>query len=89
MGPNVKKLVIYKISRDAIPDGGGVAAGIGFLSDKNRVADGVRKATKWVDAAIAAVKLAAEPNPWKDADEEAIAGEILRKIEDERHELTS
>lgn len=89
MGTNVKKLVIHKISRDAIPDGGGVADGIAFLSDKKRIADGFRKATEWVTGAISAVRLAAEPNPWKNADEEAIAGEILRKIEDKRHGILS
>lgn len=80
MGPNVKKLVIYKVSRDAIPDGGGVAAGIAFLSDKKMIADGFRNATEWVDNAIAVVRLAAEPNPWKNADDESIAEEILRRV---------
>jgi len=80
-GPNVKKLIIHKMSRDAIPDGCGLKAGIEFLSDPKRIMAGAKSATEWVEAAILAVRQAAEPNPWKNADDEAIAGEILKGIE--------
>ena len=37
IGPNVKKLVIYKLTKDAIPANGNVEDGIKFLLDKNLV----------------------------------------------------
>lgn len=78
---NMQWLIIHKASRDAIPDGGGVADGIRFLSDPDKLRSGLREAQKWVEAAIQAVRLAAEPNPWKDSADEEIAGEIRRQIE--------
>ena len=80
-GPNVKKLIARKMSIDAIPDGGGILAGVEFLSDKTRIIAGAKIATAWVEEAIKVTRLAAEPNPWKTADDETIAGEILSQIE--------
>jgi hypothetical protein len=76
-GPNVKRLIVHKMSRDAVPPGGGVGNAIGFLSDPKKIAAGARAATEWVEAAIAAVRAA--PGCTFTTDEE-IAGEILRKI---------
>jgi hypothetical protein len=80
-GPNVKKLIASKISRDAIPSGGGVADAIAFLGSPERVKQGIIKASEWVNTAIQAVREAAEPNPYKTADNETIAGVILKGIE--------
>jgi hypothetical protein len=82
MGPNFKKFVIRKMSRDAIPDGGGLGAGIEFLTTPGKMASGLHAATEWCDAAVKAVRLAGEPNPWKNANEEEIAGELVRRIEE-------
>jgi hypothetical protein len=87
-GPNVKKLIIRKMSTDAVPKGGGIAAALGFLADPSRIVAGARAATQWVETAIRAVREAAEPNPWKTADDEAIAGEILRGIESQLLKLS-
>jgi hypothetical protein len=76
MGPNVKSLVIRKMSYGAIPDGGGLMDGIKFL--RGDLTKSARKAQEWVDEAIATVKTAPD-NPF--GDDEAIAGEILRQIE--------
>ncbi len=78
-GPNVKRLIVRKMSTDAIPGGGGLADGLRFLTDPARIRDSAREATAWVFAAIDAVK-AAPDNPFGD-DDEAIAGEILRQID--------
>lgn len=83
-GPNVKKLIAHKMSIDAIPDGGGFADGIAFLSDKHRIIEGAKAATRWVMEAIAVVRTAAAPNPFKNADDETIAGEILLKVEESK-----
>jgi hypothetical protein len=79
-GPNVKRLIVAKMSRDAIPAGGGVADGIKFLSDPTAVLAGARVATQWVEEAIRLVREAADPNPWRQADDEAIAAEVLRRL---------
>ena len=80
MGPNVRKLIAHKMARDAIPDGGGLAAGIQFLSNPESVKRGAQEATQWVRDAIAVVKLSPD-NPYGD-DDEAIAGEIVRRIDE-------
>jgi hypothetical protein len=82
--PNVKKLIIHKVSMEAIPKGGGVADGLKFLTDKERISKTVHAADQWVKDVIAAVRKAGEPNPFKDATDEEIAGEILRKVDEKR-----
>lgn len=79
-GPNVRKLISAKMAKDAVPSGGGVADALLFLSNPKAIASSAQAATAWVEAAILAVRQAAEPNPWKNADNEAIAGEILRRM---------
>lgn len=81
IGPNVKKLLILKMSKDAIPDGGGLAAGLNFLSSKESIMSGFRAAREWTEMAIQAVREAAEPNPWKNATDETIAGELLLRVD--------
>jgi hypothetical protein len=84
MSPNVKQLVIVRMSVEAIPHGSGLEAAIRFLSSRDRLVDGAKSAMSWVEAAILAVRQAGDPNPWKNADDEAIAGELLRQIEERR-----
>lgn len=81
-GPNVQKLITYRTSQQAIPAGGGLPDAVKFLSSASTIADGVRAATEWVEAAIALVKTSPD-NPYGD-DDEAIAGEILRQIEEKK-----
>ena len=82
----MRKLIFHKMSLDAIPKGGGIADGIKFLSDRNGMVKSLHAADQWVIGAIAAIRNAGEPNPWKDQTDEAIAGEILRKIEERKNE---
>ena len=79
-GANVKRLIAQKMATDAVPKDGGLANALAFLSNPQVIVEGARKATEFVMLAIQAVREAAEPNPWKTADDEAIAGEILRQI---------
>ncbi len=78
----VNRLIIRKISCDAIPPGGGFADAIGFLTNKDAITETARRATQWVKDAIAAVK-AAPDNPYGD-DDEAIASSILAKLEEKK-----
>lgn len=80
-GPNFNRLMSHKMAKEAIPDGGGLADGIKFLSSKESILAGARAAAEFTERAIEAVRNAAEPNPWRNADDEAIAGELLRQIE--------
>lgn len=84
LGPNARKLIAHKMSIDAIPQGGGLAAGIKFLSSKTAILAGAREATNWTATVIDLVRAAAEPNPWKDAGDEEIAAELLRRIDAKR-----
>ena len=80
-GPNVKRLIAHKMSLLAIPPGGGLKDGIEFLSSKEKIVQAAKGATAWVEDSIAVIKTAPD-NPFK-TDEE-IAGEILRRIDEER-----
>lgn len=60
------------------------ADGIAFLAEPGKIAKTAKGASEWVKLAIQLVRDAAEPNPWKNADDEAIAGEILRKLEERK-----
>lgn len=79
---NFNRLIAHKMSLDAIPPGttDGLMAGVRFLSDKDALVNSSREAKEWVSAAITAVRLAADPNPWRNSTDEEIAGEILAKI---------
>lgn len=81
LGPNLKKLIASKMAKDAIPDGGGFADGVKFLTTSGALLSGWKTAAAWCDLAIMAVREAGEPNPWKEATEEEIACELLRGIE--------
>jgi hypothetical protein len=71
------------MSMDAIPLGGNFGDGLRFLQNAEAITASARAATEWVGSAIRAVREAAEPNPWKTADDETIAGEIVRRIEEQ------
>jgi hypothetical protein len=78
-GPNVNRLIVRKVSLLAVPSDGGLKDAVDLFAIPGRLVSLSRQATEWVDAAIAAVK-AAPDNPYGD-DDEAIAAEILRRIE--------
>jgi len=78
LGKNMKRLLAIKVSRDAIPNGGGFASGLEFLMNPERIKEVSLKSLEWCDQAIAAVKSAPD-NPYGD-DEEVIAGAILEKM---------
>lgn len=84
LGPNVKKLIIYRISLVAIPNGGGIADGIKFLSANDKIMKATKESYNWVKSAIQIVRQAKKPNPFESATDEEIAGEILKKIEEKR-----
>lgn len=79
--PNVRRLLIYRMSVLAVPSGGGLADGLSFFTDTDKRRGVMVDAEKWTRDAIAAVRNAGEPNPWNVATDEEIAAEILRRTE--------
>jgi hypothetical protein len=77
-GPNMRRLAAHKMALDAVPRGGGLPDALRFLQDKDAMVDSAKASTKWVKDAIAAVKQTHD-NPFGN-DDEAIAGELLRRI---------
>jgi len=82
LGPNVKKLLCTFVAHDAIPDGGGLADGVAFLSNKDRIISTTRAAMARMFECIDAVKHSRD-NPYGD-DDEAIAEAILSEIEQKK-----
>lgn len=85
-GPNINKLFAYKMSIEAIPSGGGTKAGLDFLMNKEKMVEAAKISKKWIEDAISLIRTGAEPNPWKTAKDEDIAGELLRHIEKRKQE---
>jgi hypothetical protein len=85
--PNIKKLIIQKVSIDAIPSGGGIKAGVDFLSDKKKMLECFKNAEVWVMGAISIIKTAPDPNEFKNLSDEEIAGVLLSKIEERKNNL--
>jgi hypothetical protein len=84
-GPNVRRLITRKASLLMVPYGsGGLATAIAALAKPGNIVAKTRQATAFVRHAIAAVRMAAEPNPYKTADDEVIAGVILEEIEKQK-----
>jgi len=85
-GKNVNRLIATRMSVIAIPDGTKDTRNdvIKFLSSATAISRAAREASAWVNQAIEAVRMAADPNPWRNSDDEAIAGEILRLIDERK-----
>lgn len=81
-GKNVKKLIVRRMSVDAVPSGGGLQSAIDYLMSPSKIAESAKSATKWVFEAIDVVKTAPD-NPYGD-DDEAIAGAILARLEEKK-----
>jgi hypothetical protein len=83
-GPNVARLIAHRMVAEAIPPGGGITDGVRFLTNREAVVRAQREAEAFARDAIAVVRTAADPNPWRDASDEAIAGEILRAADERK-----
>jgi hypothetical protein len=84
--PAIKKLICHKASLIMVPPGGGVQAVVDGLLQPGRMVEAMKEAAAWTIEAIGVVRTAAEPNPWRTADDEAIAAEIMRRVEEKSAE---
>jgi hypothetical protein len=84
IGPNVKKLIAQKMALLMIPEGTTepLKAGATAILTPGSMGQHARVVTTWVREALAAIK-AAPDNPYGD-DDEAIARELLRKIDERK-----
>jgi hypothetical protein len=82
MGNNITKLAIHLATLKAIPPGGGLASGIQWLTDNERRNTDLKAAFEEAKSYIDAIKSA--PGGEAMGDDEAIAGEILRQIEERK-----
>lgn len=84
LGPNVKKLIVHKMSLLMVPPGcgNGLQTALAALTKPGNLVAVAREATQWVEAAIAVVKTAPD-NPYGD-DDEAIAETILQGVENKK-----
>jgi hypothetical protein len=77
-GPNFMELAFRLEAKMAIPDGGGIAAGIDFLMDKEKQIKIMEKAFEQAETIIQIIREA--PDNTYGNDEEVIAKAILDKI---------
>ena len=75
-GPNVKKLIVRRMTVLAIPNDGNFEDGLAFLMDPDRMAKVAKEATDWVFKMLDYVKKA--PDYDGETDEE-IAAAVLEK----------
>lgn len=83
IGPNVRRLIARKMSLLAIPPGSGkdsMALGVEMFTNRGKFTSIAAEASAFVAAAIKVMKTAPD-NPYGD-DDEAIAGAILKGIEE-------
>ena len=71
-------LMVYKMAVDGSREG--FSGAIRLLSSKESIRDGAIAAKKWCTEAIAAVRNADDPNPWRNSTDDEIADEILRQV---------
>lgn len=83
LGPNFKRLMAYKVARDALPRGGNLQdkfqAGMDTFTGPGRLAALTLAAIQWCDEAINVMRSAPD-NPYGN-DEETIAGAIVKELE--------
>jgi hypothetical protein len=82
MGPNMRRLVAERAAQVAVESCKDEDL-FGHIVQRivsETLGKDLAEAKAWCETAVGLVRQAAEPNPWKAATDEEIAGTILRKI---------
>ncbi|MFA5767618.1 MAG: hypothetical protein WC919_06875 [Candidatus Paceibacterota bacterium] len=85
IGPNVRKLICHRMSSIIVPPNGGPKDVFEAITTPNKLTQIAKESAVWVEEALAAIKSAPD-NPFG-GDDEAIAGEILRRLEERKLKL--
>jgi hypothetical protein len=85
-GPNVTKLIIKFIAREAIPSGGGIADGMEFFRNQELRKQVLETAQSKAIQAIELIKSAPD-NPFGNDDEQIAIG-LLKKIEEKKRAMS-
>jgi hypothetical protein len=83
MGPMKTELVLRRLCIVLIPPGTGdplsaALHGISLLAQTGNTF--VTDSIKWVDDRLELIRQCRDPNPWKNADDEAICTELLKRV---------
>jgi hypothetical protein len=81
IGPNVKKLLVMRMSQIAIPTGSGsesFALGLEALTTPGRMSDIAKQASDWLQEQFAQIRSTVLEGTF--ASDEDIAGEVLRQL---------
>lgn len=81
---NVARLVAARIFAQKFPHGFSIEDGVRFLNDREEQRTFTADAEEFARNAIAAVRAAGDPNPWRNATDEEIAAEILRAADEQK-----
>lgn len=83
----VQRLEIEFTANEVAPPGSSIASVGRAIMEPGRIGEAARLGKVQAAEAISLIRGAAEPNPWKDATDEEIAAEILRRVDERRREL--
>lgn len=78
-GPNMSRLIVHKMSVDAVPSGGGIQSAIDFIMG-GQFEKSAKDASVWALRSVEAVLAA--PDFTGDRTEEGVAGMILQKLDE-------
>lgn len=81
---NIARLFAEKMATDMIAPGGGLGGILTRIATPGLLAQKSREAKAFCELAVAAIRNAAEPNPWRNSTDEEIAGELLRVLDEKR-----
>lgn len=84
IGPNLKKLMIHKMAIEAVPPGGDFLDALKVIASPELLKKQAMEAMDWAIAAVDVVR--SSPDNHLGSDEETIAGEVVRRIEERKAE---
>lgn len=79
--PNVKRLLLKVMAKNAIPDGAGMKEVLDFLSSGDKISAGIKKAEKEVEEYIDKIRNAGGNNPYRNLTDEEIAKVIMDGVD--------
>lgn len=85
--PNLFELVMHRFSVICVPPNTGLNAAIDCIRN-NELAANWKAARVWAEGALAEVRAASDPNPWRNSTDEEIATFIMERVNAKRAMIT-